>query len=117
VVLMEGRNREVRRLWESQGLTVSRLKRVRYGNVFIPSKLKKGEWLELGNKDVEVLYGMANMAPKATRALTDKEQEKLERLSKKSGRKTHRREFMDDKEAPRKGTAGRGAAGKGRKRS
>lgn len=38
VVLMAGRNREVRRLWESQGYTVSRLKRVRFGSFFIPSE-------------------------------------------------------------------------------
>ena len=44
---MEGRNREVRRLWESQGLTVSRLKRVRYGEVFIPSRVKQGQWTEM----------------------------------------------------------------------
>jgi len=41
VVIMEGRNREVRKLWESQGVRVSRLKRVRYGPVFIPSRIKK----------------------------------------------------------------------------
>ena len=55
VVLMEGRNREVRRLWESQGLTVSRLKRVRYGEVFMPSSLKKGQCAELDRREVEKL--------------------------------------------------------------
>lgn len=92
VVLMEGRNREVRRLWESQGLTVSRLKRVRFGNVFIPSKLKKGQWMELTDKDVAVVYDMANLAPKAAVLLTDKEREKQERLAKKAGRRVLRRE-------------------------
>ncbi len=43
VVVVEGRNRLVRRLWESQGVKVSKLKRVRYGDVFLPSKLRKGQ--------------------------------------------------------------------------
>lgn len=64
VVLMEGRNREVRRLWESQGLTVSRLKRVRYGNVFIPSQVKAGQWIELAQKDIDNIADMAGVAHK-----------------------------------------------------
>ncbi len=59
VVLMEGRNREVRRLWESQGLTVSRLKRVRFGSFFIPSAIKAGQYRELKPKESKELYRMA----------------------------------------------------------
>lgn len=55
VCLMEGRNREVRRLWESQGVTVSRLKRVRYGPVFLPARLRKGKYEELSEKDIRQL--------------------------------------------------------------
>lgn len=55
VTLMEGRNREVRRLWASQGVTVSRLKRVRYGAVFLPHRLRMGEWSELSPEDHRVL--------------------------------------------------------------
>lgn len=55
VVLMEGRNREVRKLWESQGLKVSRLKRVRYGPIFIPSTCRKGRFVELPKRDVDKL--------------------------------------------------------------
>ena len=55
VVLMEGRNREVRKLWESQGLRVSRLKRVRYGPIFIPSTCKKGRFIELPMREVDKL--------------------------------------------------------------
>jgi 23S rRNA pseudouridine2605 synthase len=54
-VVMEGRNREVRRLWESQGSRVSRLKRVRYGSIFMPSDVKIGTWKELDLKEVKIL--------------------------------------------------------------
>lgn len=63
VVLMEGRNREVRRLWESQGLTVSRLKRVRFGNIFIPSAVKVGRYIDLKPHEIKELYKSVNLSP------------------------------------------------------
>ena len=86
VVLMEGRNREVRRLWESQGVTVSRLKRVRYGDVFLPSKLKKGQWVELPQRDVDVIYQMAGLPSREVAPLSRKERERRERYAKKGQR-------------------------------
>lgn len=56
VALMEGRNREVRRLWESQGVQVNRLKRVRYGGVFLPKHLRQGEFRELNLKELTLLF-------------------------------------------------------------
>lgn len=55
VVVMEGRNREVRKLWESQGLRVSRLKRVRFGPIFIPSTVKRGSFIELKQNEIDKL--------------------------------------------------------------
>ena len=55
MVIMEGRTREVRRLWESQGLEISRLKRVRYGNLFLPAQLKQGAFKELTKGEVNAL--------------------------------------------------------------
>lgn len=56
VVLAEGRNREVRRLWESQGVKVSRLIRIRYGSVELPRYLRSGHHQELEVKALRKLY-------------------------------------------------------------
>lgn len=61
VVLIEGKNREVRRLWESQGFQVNRLKRVRFGCIFLPSFLKQGQFFECGKKEVNDLCALVNL--------------------------------------------------------
>lgn len=91
VVLMEGRNREVRRLWESQGLQVSRLKRVRYGELFIPSKVKQGQWLELEGGEVAALYRMARLPAKAAVAVKPGARRARSRRDAQRGRPARRR--------------------------
>lgn len=53
VILTEGRNREVRRLWQSQEVEVSRLIRIRYGSLTMPRSLARGKLSELSPKQVE----------------------------------------------------------------
>ncbi|WP_317929299.1 23S rRNA pseudouridine(2605) synthase RluB [Halioxenophilus sp. WMMB6] len=82
-VVMEGRNREVRRLWESQGVKVSRLKRVRYGNIFIPSHVRVGQWVELLPKEIKDLCLTAGISAPSTKPLRQQEKEQYQRRDRK----------------------------------
>ncbi|MGH8284029.1 MAG: 23S rRNA pseudouridine(2605) synthase RluB [Gammaproteobacteria bacterium] len=61
VTLREGRNREVRRLWESVGVTVSRLIRIRYGAISLPRQLPRGAWRDATQGELNSLLELAGM--------------------------------------------------------
>ncbi len=95
VTIREGRNREVRRLWESQDVTVSRLKRIRYGNVAIPSLLRPGDWLDLSKADIDVLCRSVDIVPRREQPLTQQERQdyrrQLEKLRQRGPARTRQR--------------------------
>ncbi len=62
VTLAEGRNREVRRLWEATGVQVSRLIRVRYGDIALERNIARGKWVELSLKEVNRLRERVGLA-------------------------------------------------------
>ena len=61
VVLHEGRNREVRRIWETQDVTVSRLIRIRYGDITLERALRAGQFKELSIRGLRALYQSVDM--------------------------------------------------------
>ena len=67
VALMDGKNRAVRKLFERAGLTVSRLKRVRFGPVVLPATLSRGRFAEMGQADLKALYSLFKLAPALAR--------------------------------------------------
>ncbi len=66
VIVTEGRNRLVRRLWESQNVVVSRLMRVRYGPVVLSDGLRTGKCYELNQKELDLLFEFAGLPVETT---------------------------------------------------
>ncbi len=83
VVVKEGRNREVRRIFESQGLKVSRLLRTRYGTVILPRELRTGRWIELDKNDIDNLTKSVELKPRQGTGLFGMAKRRNERMQDK----------------------------------
>ncbi len=81
VTLKEGRNREVKRLWESQGLTVTRLIRTRYGPISLPRKIRNGHSDFLAKAELQTLYEVVGMTPPENTTESFKSRERKTRPS------------------------------------
>jgi 23S rRNA pseudouridine2605 synthase len=95
VVLMEGRNREVRRLWESQGITVSRLKRVRYGCAFLPKGVAVGTWQEMRQKEVDQVAALVDLPSVPIAHLVGQDKKDYERQAQKQKVRQKARKGME----------------------
>lgn len=98
VVLTEGRNREVRRLWESQGLKVSRLIRIRYGSYELPRKKRPGQCWELEQKEIDTLLQAVGMQPAPVEATPEPVRQKPD--ARKPGQRSHIRRRDPSSERP-----------------
>lgn len=70
VILTEGRNREVRRLWEAIGVQVSRLIRVRYGDITLPKAIPRGGWIDLSLREINYLRELVALKAETTSKLS-----------------------------------------------
>lgn len=140
VTLKEGRNREVRRLWETQEVQVSRLIRVRYGDIKLEKSIPRGGWMELPLDKVNYLRALVGLPPESrSKVLVDdqRSQFKVNAQIRRAVRKHRERQHTDNRQAhperdgstvaapgarpvlsrgePQRGQAARGEPGKGRR--
>ena len=87
VILKEGRKREVRRMWESQGVQVSRLIRVRYGSVHLPRNLKVGRWIELEKEVIDEMARSVGASLKKRTGLYGRSKMRAERSNEKQAKR------------------------------
>jgi 23S rRNA pseudouridine2605 synthase len=83
VVVKEGRNREVRRIFETQSLKVSRLLRTRYGAVILPRELRTGRWIELDKNDIDNLAKSVELKPRQGTGLYGMAKRRTEKMIEK----------------------------------
>ncbi|EOC1256222.1 23S rRNA pseudouridine(2605) synthase RluB [Cronobacter turicensis] len=114
VTLTEGRNREVRRLWEAVGVQVSRLIRVRYGDIPLPKGLPRGGWTELDLAQTNYLRELVGLPPEtASKVAVEKDRRRMKANQIRRAVKRH----SQTAGGPRQGTParqGQGQAGAAR---
>lgn len=92
VTLMEGRNRQVRRMWESQGVEVSRLIRIRMGEYQLPKGLVQGGWLDLTLQEVNYLRRLAQLKElESAPVITKDDRERQLRKARRGSRRRRER--------------------------
>ncbi|CAB0150394.1 Ribosomal large subunit pseudouridine synthase B [Pseudidiomarina piscicola] len=101
VVLTEGRNREVRRLWESQGVTVSRLMRVRYGNIKLEQGLPQSGWGELPLEQINYLRELVGLTPE-DRSFIDPRRKETRQKRYARARRSQAKRLQEAKQRTRK---------------
>ncbi|NLD08985.1 MAG: pseudouridine synthase, partial [Xanthomonadaceae bacterium] len=102
VTVKGGKNSEVRRLWESQGLMVSRLIRIRYGNVELPRHLKAGQFVDIDDDVLKELVESVELEHVPTKKRTEKD-ERIRSKPRRVGRQQQERRRGDRPERGERG--------------
>lgn len=91
VTLREGKNREVRRIWEAEEIQVSRLHRIQYGPFELPRSLKRGRWEELGIKELGQFEELVGLKRTVTGKVLNQANQKRQARKRLKARKVHRK--------------------------